>query len=110
VIILSRKHQAMSNYSPFGAPVGKNQIAPGFQSPTLPGQGGSGFELKPSVAPAATPAQPAAGPLVSSGAGIVPQAQPAAAAPLQAIYENLPLAKKEQYEATYLAMFQAGIE
>jgi hypothetical protein len=103
----------MSNYSPFGVPAGKTTIAPGFQNPTVPGQGGPGFELKPADVPATpqTPAQPAAGLLVASGAsGVVPQTQPLSVAPLQVVYENLPAAKKEQYDATYAAMFQAGNE
>ena len=108
----------MSNYSPFGVPAGKSSsIAPGFQNPIVPGQGGQGFELKPATvpapnqAPSQAPAQSSAGSLVAAGTGgIVPQAQPLAVPPLQVVFENLSAAKKEQYDATFVAMFQAGNE
>jgi len=98
----------MSTYSPFGVPAGKSSIAPGFQNPTVPGQGGSGFELNPaaSPAPAKAPDQPA-GSLVSTGAaGIVPQSQPASGLPLQVMFDKLSPADLERYETARRAMFQ----
>jgi|GEM_PF-4873518 hypothetical protein len=98
----------MSTYSPFGVPAGRNPIAPGFQDAIVPGQSGSGFELKPAGVPAPAKAteQPA-GSLVSTGAaGIVPPAQPLPGAPLQVMFDKLSPADLERYETARRAMFQ----
>lgn len=97
----------MTNRSPFGLPVG---IVPGVLQPKIPRQGNNDFEL--GVAPQMK--APAAGSTASAeskpavGSGSLVAAAPSeskVAKTMSGAFESLPQAKREQFEAAYIALF-----